>query len=147
MIEFSLTAISLCRVLLVLRRRAIAPSAWRSLSFNKRTESRISWISRCRLKGTGTYYLIVRLRSYGSFRMDTNSFFTRFSYKYFAKQGNVNSHCSYPFMTGSLHSSTLIRRVRSSRRVMATFRGASLSIIACFNWQMMRSRSRISLFV
>ncbi len=53
----------------------------------------------------------------------------------------------YPFMTGSLQSSTLILCVLSSRRVCATFIGASLSMIAFRSNAMALSMSAISLLV
>ena len=54
---------------------------------------------------------------------------------------------AYPIMTGSLHSSTLRRRVRSSSLVCATFIGASLSRIAFRSISITLSVSRISLLV
>lgn len=51
---------------------------------------------------------------------------------------------TYDFIAGSLHSSTLILRVRSSSRVWATFIGASLSCIAFLSKAMLFSMSNTS---
>ena len=158
---FSLTLMSCWRADRVLRRRTRASSARRNFSLSTRTDSRISWTSFWSLwtkKGillsfalTGVNFACGRGAEITAKKSDISLLLHRFklvkiSIVIYAQIPVISWH-TYPSMTGSRQSSTLILRVLSSSRVWASFIGYSLSQIAFLNRAAAFSVSWMLLFV